>query len=69
LAIRFYLSFALLQLFSGGMFFKTVSSDKENFAYNQRLNTLQQETFRRKTAAAAQTAPARTADRSQHVHD
>jgi len=34
--------FALLQLFSGGMFFKTVSSDKENFAYNQRLNTLQQ---------------------------
>ena len=28
--------FALLQLFSGGMFFKTVS------AYNQRLNTLQQ---------------------------
>lgn len=34
--------FALLQLFSGGMFFKTVSSDKENFAYNQRLSTLQQ---------------------------
>ncbi|MDF2041864.1 MULTISPECIES: methyl-accepting chemotaxis protein [unclassified Pantoea] len=34
--------FALLQIFSGGMFFKTVSSDKENFAYNQRLNTLQQ---------------------------
>ncbi|MGD9425063.1 methyl-accepting chemotaxis protein [Pantoea sp. NSTU24] len=34
--------FALLQLFSGGMFFKTVSSDKDNFAYNQRLNTLQQ---------------------------
>jgi len=34
--------FALLQLFSGGMFFKTVSSDKDNFAYNQQLNTLQQ---------------------------
>jgi len=34
--------FALLQLFSGGMFFKTVSSDKENFAYNPRLNTLKQ---------------------------
>ena len=34
--------FALLQMFSGGMFFQTVSSDKENFAYNQRLSTLQQ---------------------------
>lgn len=34
--------FALLQLFSGGMFFQTVKSDRENFAYNQRLSTLQQ---------------------------
>ena len=33
--------FALLQLFSGGMFFTTVKADKENFAYNQRLSTLQ----------------------------
>ena len=33
--------FALLQLFSGGMFFSTVKADKENFAYNQRLSTLQ----------------------------
>lgn len=33
--------FALLQLFSGGMFFNTVKADKENFAYNQRLSTLQ----------------------------
>ncbi|KAA6103674.1 MULTISPECIES: methyl-accepting chemotaxis protein [Pantoea] len=33
--------FALLQLFSGGMFFSTVKADKDNFAYNQRLSTLQ----------------------------
>ncbi|QGY28893.1 methyl-accepting chemotaxis protein [Pantoea cypripedii] len=33
--------FALLQLFSGGMFFQTVKADKDNFAYNQRLVTLQ----------------------------
>ncbi|ADU68923.1 methyl-accepting chemotaxis protein [Pantoea sp. At-9b] len=33
--------FALLQLFSGGMFFQTVKADKDNFAYNQRLSTLQ----------------------------
>ncbi|QDY41737.1 methyl-accepting chemotaxis protein [Candidatus Pantoea soli] len=33
--------FALLQLFSGGMFFTTVKADKDNFAYNQRLSTLQ----------------------------
>ncbi|WP_205955376.1 methyl-accepting chemotaxis protein [Pantoea stewartii] len=33
--------FALLQVFSGGVFFKTVTEDKENFAYNQRLSTLQ----------------------------
>ncbi|PJZ07198.1 methyl-accepting chemotaxis protein II [Pantoea rodasii] len=33
--------FALLQMFSGGMFFTTVKADKENFAYNQRLSTLQ----------------------------
>ncbi len=33
--------FALLQLFSGGMFYSTVKADKDNFAYNQRLSTLQ----------------------------
>ncbi|MCE0490718.1 methyl-accepting chemotaxis protein [Pantoea sp. Mb-10] len=33
--------FALLQLFSGGVFFTTVKADKDNFAYNQRLSTLQ----------------------------
>jgi len=33
--------FALLQIFSGGMFFSTVKADKDNFAYNQRLSTLQ----------------------------
>ncbi|MEZ3498940.1 methyl-accepting chemotaxis protein [Pantoea sp. KPR_PJ] len=34
--------FVLLQLFSGGVFFNTVKADKENFAYNQKLATLQQ---------------------------
>ncbi|OQP29603.1 methyl-accepting chemotaxis protein [Pantoea latae] len=34
--------FVLLQLVSGGAFFNTVKADKENFAYNQRLATLQQ---------------------------
>ena len=33
--------FALMQLFSGGMFFNTVKAYKENFAYNQRLSTMQ----------------------------
>ncbi|EJL82324.1 Tar ligand binding domain-containing protein [Pantoea sp. BIGb0393] len=33
--------FALLQLFSGGVFYSTVKADKDNFAYNQRLSTLQ----------------------------
>jgi len=34
--------FVLLQLVSGSAFFTTVKADKENFAYNQRLATLQQ---------------------------
>ena len=34
--------FVLLQLVSGSAFFNTVKADKENFAYNQRLATLQQ---------------------------
>ncbi len=34
--------FVVLQLFTGGAFFNTVKADKENFAYNQRLATLQQ---------------------------
>jgi len=34
--------FIVLQLVSGSAFFKTVKADKENFAYNQRLATLQQ---------------------------
>ncbi|WP_293649374.1 methyl-accepting chemotaxis protein [uncultured Pantoea sp.] len=33
--------FVLLQLISGSAFFSTVKADKENFAYNQRLATLQ----------------------------
>ncbi|WP_158784804.1 methyl-accepting chemotaxis protein [Pantoea sp. BAV 3049] len=34
--------FAVLQLGTGGLFFQTVHSDKENFAFNQRLRVLQQ---------------------------
>ncbi|NIF21713.1 methyl-accepting chemotaxis protein [Candidatus Pantoea multigeneris] len=33
--------FAIIQLFSGGVFFTTVQTDKENFSYNQRLSDLQ----------------------------
>ena len=34
--------FALLQFGTGGLFFKTVKNDKENFAFNQQLRVLQQ---------------------------
>ncbi|WP_338556498.1 methyl-accepting chemotaxis protein [Erwinia sp. E_sp_B04_7] len=34
--------FALLQLGTGGLFYKTVNDDKTNFAYNQHLRELQQ---------------------------
>lgn len=34
--------FALLQLGTGGLFFSTVKSDKDNFAFNQQLRVLQQ---------------------------
>ncbi|WLS77266.1 methyl-accepting chemotaxis protein [Erwinia pyri] len=34
--------FALLQLGTGGLFFSTVKNDKDNFAFNQQLRTLQQ---------------------------
>lgn len=34
--------FVLLQLISGATFFTTVKDDRDNFAYNQRLTTLQQ---------------------------
>ncbi|WP_380177558.1 methyl-accepting chemotaxis protein [Kalamiella sp. sgz302252] len=34
--------FAVLQLGTGGLFFKTVQSDKENFEFNQQMRVLQQ---------------------------